>query len=71
MGNLPFARKIKTMEYIQEIESLTIIFNDNTKHTYQSIPPRVYKNFDRAANKNDFYADNIQGQYIYAELKDS
>lgn len=71
MGKLLFVRRIKNIGYDPGSKVLTIVFNDDVRHTYLLVPFRLFQRFERAHNKNDFYADEIWGTFQFLEFKPS
>ncbi len=58
-----FTRKIKDSRYDKSSGQLSIMFDAGISKIYLDVPLRVYDDFSKAPDPNQYYQDKIDGQF--------
>lgn len=60
---LSFSRKITSVDYDPDTETLEIGFNNGSVYTYANVPASLYDAFERAKDPDLFFDQKIFGQF--------
>lgn len=61
--NLRFSRHIKTLNYDNSKEMLSIYFCTGNTQNYCKVPDNIYKELESSLDQNGYYNNNIYGKY--------
>lgn len=62
-NSLRFSRSIKNHSFDQENGILTITFQNGNTQDYCKVPVKVYKGLESSPDQNEYYNQNIIGNY--------
>ena len=58
-----FSRKLKTLNYDTEKETLSILFSTGNNQDYSRVPGNVYQQMEISHDRDGFYNKKIFGKY--------
>ena len=59
---------IKTIEYNEEIQTLTVEFQSGAKYAYSNVPKTVFNRLVSANSVGRYLNENIRNNYTYIRL---
>lgn len=59
---------IKTIEYNEEIQTLTVEFQSGAKYAYSKVPKNVFTRLVSANSVGRYLNENIKNNYTYVRL---
>lgn len=59
---------IKTIEYNEEIQTLTVEFQSGAKYAYSKVPKTVFTRLVGADSIGRYVSENIRNNYTYVRL---
>lgn len=59
---------IKTIDYNEEIQTLTIEFQSGSKYAYSNVPKSVFARLFSADSIGRYVSENIRNNYTYVRL---
>ncbi len=60
---------IYRIEYDEAAQALDITFTSGKTYTYYEVPREIYVEFLDAGSKGQYFNDNIDHQYSYAQVR--
>lgn len=59
---------IKSIEYNEEIQTLTVEFQSGAKYAYSNVPKNVFARIFSADSIGRYVSENIRNNYTYVRL---
>ena len=59
---------IVAVAYIEDEETLSIRFNDNSVYEYFDVPEEIYEDLLESLNTKQYFMQNIKGKFKYEKV---